>query len=152
MLKTGDKLPEFISKNQDGETVHSKSFLGKKLIVFFYPGALTPTCTVEACNLRDFYKDLQAEGYQLVGISADTVQKQKRFHDKNHFPFDLIADESQEVVNLFGVWQLKKTFGKEYFGIVRTTFIFDQHGICTRRIDKVTSKTAAQQILQPTEE
>lgn len=147
MLKVGDRLPEFKGKNQDGKEISSSDFLGKKLIIFFYPQANTPTCTVEACNLSDHYAQLEKEGYQLLGISADSEKKQKNFHTKFSFPYNLLADENREVVEKFGVWQEKKNFGKTYMGIVRTTFIFDEKGICTRVITKVTSKTAAQQIL-----
>ncbi len=148
MLKVGDRLPEFKGKNQDGKEISSSDFLGKKLIIFFYPQANTPTCTVEACNLSDHYAQLEKEGYQLLGISADSEKKQKNFHTKFSFPYDLLADENRVVVEKFGVWQEKKNFGKTYMGIVRTTFLFDEKGICTRVITKVTSKTAAQQILE----
>lgn len=148
MLKVGDKLPDFKVQNQDGETVTSEQFKGKKLVVFFYPQAGTPTCTVEACNLNDNYKELQKAGYQLLGISADSVKKQKNFHTKHTFAFDILADENREIIEKFGVWQEKKTFGKTYMGIVRATFIFDENGICTRVIDKVKSKEAAAQILE----
>ncbi|TQM18902.1 thioredoxin-dependent thiol peroxidase [Chryseobacterium aquifrigidense] len=148
MLKVGDKLPEFKGFNQDGETVTSSKLIGKKLVVFFYPQANTPTCTVEACNLSDNYSKLEKAGFQLLGISGDTVKKQKNFHSKFAFPYDLIADENRDIIEKFGVWQEKKTFGKTYMGIVRTTFIFDENGICTRVIKKVTSKTAAEQILE----
>ncbi|MDG4651539.1 thioredoxin-dependent thiol peroxidase [Chryseobacterium arthrosphaerae] len=148
MLKVGDKLPEFEGINQDGETVSSSKLIGKKLVVFFYPQANTPTCTVEACNLSDNYSKLEKAGFQLLGISGDTVKKQKNFHSKFAFPYDLIADENRDIIEKFGVWQEKKTFGKTYMGIVRTTFIFDENGVCTRVIEKVTSKTAAEQILE----
>lgn len=148
MLKIGDKLPEFEGINQDGETVRSSQFSGRKLIVFFYPQASTPTCTVEACNLSDHYSQLEEAGFQLLGISGDGVKKQKNFHSKFAFPYDLIADENHDIIEKFGVWKEKKTFGKTYMGIVRTTFIFDEKGICERVIEKVTSKTAAQQILE----
>ena len=148
MLKVGDKLPEFEGLNQDGETVTSSKLIGKKLVIFFYPQANTPTCTVEACNLSDNYSKLKKAGFQLLGISGDSVKKQKNFHSKFAFPYDLIADENKDVIEKFGVWQEKKTFGKTYMGIVRTTFIFDENGICTRVIEKVTSKTAAEQILE----
>ncbi|SMC73245.1 thioredoxin-dependent thiol peroxidase [Chryseobacterium sp. YR221] len=148
MLKVGDKLPEFEVINQDGETVSSSKLIGKKLVVFFYPQASTPTCTVEACNLSDNYSKLEKEGFQLLGVSGDSVKKQKNFHSKFAFPYDLIADETRNIIDKFGVWQEKKTFGKTYMGIVRTTFIFDENGICTRVIEKVTSKTAAEQILE----
>ncbi|WP_312297440.1 thioredoxin-dependent thiol peroxidase [Chryseobacterium sp.] len=148
MLKVGDKLPEFEGTNQDGETVSSSQLIGKKLVVFFYPQANTPTCTVEACNLSDNYSKLKKAGFQLLGVSGDTVKKQKNFHSKFAFPYDLIADENRDIIEKFGVWQEKKTFGKTYMGIVRTTFIFDENGVCTRVIEKVTSKTAAEQILE----
>ncbi|MDN5394979.1 MAG: thioredoxin-dependent thiol peroxidase [Chryseobacterium sp.] len=148
MLKVGDKLPEFEGTNQDGEIISSSNLMGKKLIIFFYPQASTPTCTVEACNLSDNYSMLTKEGFQLLGISGDGIKKQKNFHSKFAFPYDLIADEKHDVIEKFGVWQEKKTFGKTYMGIVRTTFIFDENGICSRVIEKVTSKTAAEQILE----
>lgn len=148
MLKVGDKLPEFEGLNQDGKSVNSSKLIGKKLVVFFYPQANTPTCTVEACNLSDNYAKLKKAGFQLLGISGDSVKKQKNFHSKFAFPYDLIADETHDIIEKFGVWQEKKTFGKTYMGIVRTTFIFDENGICTRVIEKVTSKTAAEQILK----
>lgn len=148
MLKAGDKLPIFSGLNQEGETVRSSDFKGKKLVVFFYPQANTPTCTVEACNLSDNYSELEKAGYKLLGISADSVKKQKNFHTKYSFPYDVIADENREIIQKFGVWQEKKTFGKTYMGIARTTFIFDEDGICVRVIDKVKSKEAAAQILE----
>lgn len=148
MLQAGDKLPNFEGVNQDGETITSSTLAGKKLIIFFYPQANTPTCTVEACNLSDNYSQLEKAGFQLLGISGDSVKKQKNFHNKFAFPYDLIADENHDIIQKFGVWQEKKTFGKTYMGIVRTTFIFDENGICIRVIEKVTSKTAAEQILE----
>lgn len=148
MLKVGDKLPQFEGINQNGEAINSEKLRGKKLVIFFYPQASTPTCTVEACNLSDNYSELEKAGFQLLGISGDSVKKQKNFHSKFAFPYDLIADETRDVIEKFGVWKEKKTFGKTYMGIVRTTFIFDENGICTRVIEKVTSKTAAAQILE----
>lgn len=148
MLKVGDRLPEFESVNQDGETVKSQDFSGKKLVVFFYPKANTPGCTAEACDLNNHIAELKKEGYQLVGISADSVKNQKKFHEKYGFQYPLLADESREVIEKFGVWQLKKFMGREFKGIVRTTFIFDENGICTRVIEKVKTKEAAAQILE----
>ncbi len=148
MLNVGDHLPEFTAVNQEGETVSSLDFRGYKSVLFFYPQANTPTCTVEACNLNDHLDELQSAGYKVLGISADSVKKQKNFHTKNKLGYDLIADEKREIIEKFGVWQEKKTFGKTYFGIVRTTFIFDENGICIRRIDKVKSREAARQILE----
>lgn len=148
MLKIGDKLPQFEGTNQDGATVDSKSFIGKKLVVFFYPKANTPGCTAEACNLRDHYSELKSQGFQLLGVSADPVKSQKSFSTKFELPFDIIADESRDIIEKFGVWQLKKFMGREFMGIVRTTFVFDENGICTQVIDKVKTKDHAAQILE----
>ena len=148
MLKVGDHLPEFKSVNQDGEPVRSSDYSGKKLVVFFYPKANTPGCTAEACDLNDNISILKTEGYQLLGVSADPVKNQKKFHEKFGFQYPLLADENREVIEKFGVWQLKKFMGREFMGIVRTTFIFDENGICTRVIDKVKTKEAAKQILE----
>lgn len=147
MLQVGDHLPEFQGLNQEGESVSSEDFKGKKLVVFFYPKANTPGCTAEACDLNNNFKQLQGKGYQLLGISADPVKAQKKFHEKFGFQYPLIADESREIIEKFGVWQLKKFMGREFMGIVRTTFIFDENGICTRVIEKVKTKEAAKQIL-----
>ncbi|SIT14329.1 MULTISPECIES: thioredoxin-dependent thiol peroxidase [Chryseobacterium] len=148
MLKVGDKLPQFEGTNQDGETVHSENLIGKKLVVFFYPKANTPGCTAEACNLRDNYAELKKQGFELLGVSADPVKNQKKFSEKFEFPFDIIADETRDIIEKFGVWQLKKFMGKEFMGIVRTTFVFDENGICTEVIDKVKTKDHAAQILK----
>jgi peroxiredoxin Q/BCP len=148
MLKVGDKLPQFEGTNQDGETVHSEKLIGKKLVVFFYPKANTPGCTAEACNLRDNYSELKKQGFELLGVSADPVKSQKKFSEKFEFPFDIIADETRDIIEKFGVWQLKKFMGKEFMGIVRTTFVFDENGICTEVIDKVKTKDHAAQILK----
>lgn len=148
MLKVGDQLPEFVSVNQDGETVNSQDLLGKKLVIFFYPKANTPGCTAEACDLNNHFSNLKKEGFQLLGVSADPVKNQKKFHEKFGFRYPLLADENREVIDKLGVWQLKKFMGREFMGIVRTTFIFDENGICTRVIDKVKTKEAAKQILE----
>ena len=148
MLKIGDKLPEFEGINQNGETVDSKKFDGKKLVVFFYPKANTPGCTAEACNLRDHYSELQQQGFQLLGVSADPVKSQKNFSTKFELPFDIIADENRDIIEKFGVWQMKKFMGREFMGIVRTTFVFDEKRMCTQVIDKVKTKDHAAQILE----
>lgn len=148
MLKIGDKLPDFEAINQDGKTIKSSNLIGKKLVVFFYPKASTPGCTAEACNLRDNYSILKKKGYQLLGVSADSEKRQKNFSTKNELPFDLIADENRDIIEKFGVWQLKKFMGREFMGIVRTTFLFDEKGICTQIIDKVKTKDHASQILE----
>ena len=146
-LKVGDKAPDFKVNDEDGNSISSKDYKGKKWVVFFYPKANTPGCTAEACNLRDNYKELQKEGYELLGVSADSEKRQKNFRKKYNFPFPLLADENKEVINAFGVWGPKKFMGREFDGIHRKTFIIDENGILTRVIDKVKTKDHAAQIL-----
>lgn len=146
-LKTGDKVPEFSAKDQDGNTINLSDYTGKKLIVFFYPKANTPGCTAEACNLRDNYAELQAQGYELLGVSADSEKKQLNFKNKFDFPFPLLADEDHTVINAFGVWGPKKFMGREYDGIHRMTFLIDESGVVSEVIEKVKTKDHAAQIL-----
>lgn len=148
MLQVGDSLPKFESQNQNGKSISSENFKGKKLVVFFYPRANTPGCTAEACDINDNLQDLKKAGFEILGVSADSVEKQKKFHEKFSFKYDLLADENHDILEKFGVWQLKKFMGKEFMGIVRTTFLFDEKGICTRVIEKVKTKEAAAQILE----
>ena len=147
-LKAGDKVPEFNAMDQDGNSVSLSDYKGKKLVVFFYPKANTPGCTAEACNLRDYYKELQDAGYSLLGVSADSQKKQSNFRDKYEFPFPLLADEDRSVIETFGVWGPKKFMGREYDGIHRKTFIIDGSGTVERVIDKVKTKDHAAQILE----
>lgn len=147
MLQAGDKVPDFSAKDQDGQTISLSDYKGKKLVVFFYPKASTPGCTAEACNLRDNYQELQAQGYHLLGVSADSEKRQANFKNKYEFPFPLLADEDKTVINTFGVWGPKKFMGKEYDGIHRTTFIVNEEGIVKEVITKVKTKDHAAQIL-----
>ena len=146
-LQVGDKVPNFISSDQNGNTVALSDYIGKKLVVFFYPAASTPTCTVEACNLRDHYKELKDAGYEILGVSKDTERKQKNFSDKYEFPFPLLADTDREVIEAFGVWGPKKFMGRTYDGIHRKSFVINEEGIVSKVIDKVKSKEHASQIL-----
>ena len=147
MLKVGDKVPDFQGIDQDGKSISYQDYVGKKLVVFFYPKANTPGCTAENCDLRDNKSALEAQGYQLVGVSADPVEKQKKFADKYELPFPLLADEDHTILNAFGVWGPKKFMGKEYDGIHRTTFIINEEGVITDVITKVKTKEHAKQIL-----
>ena len=147
-LKVGDKVPNFKSIDQDGNTIQLNDYQGKKLVVFFYPKASTPGCTVEACNLRDNFELLKEKGFELLGVSADNQKRQTNFRNKYNFPFPLLADENKEVINTFGVWGLKKFMGREYDGIHRKTFLIDEKGFVTRVIDKVKTMSHASQILE----
>ncbi len=148
-LKVGDTVPNFEGKDQDGNSISLSDYKGKRLIVFFYPKASTPGCIMEACNLRDNYKLLQEEGYELLGISADSQKRQTNFRNKYKFPFPLLADEDKIVINAFGVWGPKKFMGREYDGIHRKTFIINEKGLVEKVIDKVKTKQHSDQILNP---
>lgn len=146
-LKVGDKAPDFSAKDQDGNIHSLKDYKGKKLVVFFYPKASTPGCTAEACNLRDNWEKFKAQGYEILGVSADSQKRQQNFKEKYELPFPLLADEDREVINAFGVWGPKKFMGKEYEGIHRTTYVIDEEGNIFDVISKVKTKDHASQIL-----
>ncbi|MGN0190753.1 MAG: thioredoxin-dependent thiol peroxidase [Candidatus Cryptobacteroides sp.] len=147
MLKTGDKMPEFEVVDQDGNTVSSKDFIGKKTIVYFYPKDNTPGCTAEACNLRDNYEALKAQGYNVVGVSKDSAASHRKFIDKYGLPFTLLSDKSTRMLQDFGAWGEKKMCGKTCVGTLRRTFIFNEEGILERVIEKVDTKDHSAQIL-----
>lgn len=147
-LKKGDNAPENLGTDQTGKRHNLRDYKGKKLVVFFYPKASTPGCTTEACNLRDNYKLLKDKGYELLGVSADSGNRQQKFADKYSLPFPLIADEDKTVINAFGVWGSKKFMGRVYDGIHRITFIINENGIVEDVIDNVKTKAHAEQILE----
>ena len=146
-LKIGDKAPKFEALDQLGNMIKLTDYTGKKLVVFFYPKASTPGCTMEACNLRDNYQSFLAKGYDVLGVSADSAKRQQNFIEKNELPFPLLADEDKAVINAFGVWGPKKFMGREFDGIHRTTFVIDENGIIEEVISKVKTKEHASQIL-----
>ena len=147
-LKVGEIVPPFIVNDHLGNPQSLENHKGSKVVIFFYPKANTPGCTAEVCDLRDHYKELKEAGYVLLGVSADTELKQKKFADKFNLPFPLLADTERTILNSFGVWGPKKFMGKEYDGIHRMTFILDEDGVIERVIDKVKTKTHAEQILE----
>ncbi|MCI6427277.1 MAG: thioredoxin-dependent thiol peroxidase [Rikenellaceae bacterium] len=147
MLKIGDKMPEFEVVDQDGNVVSSKDFIGKKTIVYFYPKDNTPGCTAEACNLRDNYEALKAQGYNVVGVSKDSAASHRKFIDKFDLPFTLLSDKSTQMLQDFGAWGEKKMCGKTCVGTLRRTFIFNEEGVLERVIEKVDTKDHAAQIL-----
>ncbi len=147
-LKVGDKAPNFQAKDQDGNTISLNDYKGKKLVLFFYPKASTPGCTVEACNLRDNYERFQSLGYDILGVSADSAKRQSNFKNKYDFPYPLLADEDKSVINAFGVWGPKKFMGREYDGIHRTTFVINENGEIEDVITKVKTKAHTDQILK----
>lgn len=147
-LKIGDKAPSFTAVDELGNIHKLEDYKGKKMVLFFFPKALTPGCTAEACDLRDNYERYLNANYALLGVSADSADRQTRFKEKNNLPFPLIADESKDVINAYGVWGPKKFMGKEYDGIHRTTFIIDENGNIQEIIDKVKTKEHTSQILK----
>lgn len=146
-LKIGDQAPEFETENQNGEIIKLKDFRGKKVVLYFYPKDDTPGCTNQACNLRDNYELLQQKGYTVLGVSADKAAKHQKFIAKYDLPFDLLMDEDKVIMNQYGTWGLKKFMGREYEGILRTTFIIDEKGVIEDIISKVKTKDHTNQIL-----
>lgn len=140
-------MPEFEVVDQDGNVVSSKDFIGKKTIVYFYPKDNTPGCTAEACNLRDNYEALKAQGYNVVGVSKDSAASHRKFIDKFDLPFTLLSDKSTQMLQDFGAWGEKKMCGKTCVGTLRRTFIFNEEGVLERIIEKVDTKDHAAQIL-----
>ncbi len=147
-MEIGDKIPEILGKDADGNIIKAIDFAGKKLILYFYPKDNTPGCTAEACSLSEGYDALTKAGYAVVGVSKDSAASHKKFAEKYSLPFTLIADTDMELNKAFGVWQLKKMAGREYMGTVRTTFIIDEQGRVSDIIKKVNTKDSANQILE----
>lgn len=147
-LRIGDKAPAFEGTNQKNEKINSDTLRGKKVVLFFYPKASTPGCTLEACNLRDNHERFLAENYVVIGVSADSVKSQANFAEKQHLPYSLIADEDKKIIEAYGVWGPKKFMGREFDGILRTTFIIDENGLISDIISKVDTKQHTNQILK----
>jgi thioredoxin-dependent peroxiredoxin len=147
-LEAGDKAPEFSAKNQHGKEIKLSDYKGKKVILYFYPKDDTPGCTAEACNLRDNHTDLIRKGYVVLGVSPDNEKSHTRFTDKYKLPFDLLADPEKTMLKAYGAWGLKKNYGKEYEGVLRTTYVISEAGKIEKAITKVDTKEAARQILE----
>ncbi len=147
-LKKGDAAPDFTGLNQDGEKIQLSDFKGKKLILYFYPKDNTPGCTSEACDLRDNYDMWLAKGYQVVGVSPDSQKSHQKFIEKYTLPFPLIADEDKTIIKAYGAWGPKKLYGREYEGLLRTTFVIDEKGKIEQVFTKVKTKDHTNQILE----
>jgi peroxiredoxin Q/BCP len=147
MPSVGDKAPDFREKDQDGNWVSLSDFEGQKLVLYFYPKDATPTCTTQACNIRDNYEALLNGGYSILGISVDDEKSHQKFIAKHQLPFSLLADTEQRMVNAYGVWGEKQMYGRTYMGTNRTTFVIDEEGIVREVITKVKSKEHASQII-----
>jgi len=145
-VKVGDSIPAFQSTNELGESISSESIKGNKTILFFYGQDDTPTCTKEACNIRDNYKMFSSKGYKVYGISKDNEKKHKKFIDKYDLPYSLLADTDLSVMNAFGYYGPKIFMGKEVTGVYRTTVVTDENGIITHIIDNVVSAEHSNQL------
>lgn len=147
MLQVGDKAPNFTLKDKDGREISMSDFLGKKVVLYFYPKDNTPGCTRQACAFAGAYGEFQKRGVEVIGISKDSVASHVKFAEKYSLPFILLSDPDREAIEAYGVWQEKKLYGKLSFGIIRTTFIIDEQGIIEAVMPKVKPDTNAAEIL-----
>lgn len=147
-LKEGQKAPDFSAKDQHGNTITLDQFSGKKIVLYFYPKDDTPGCTAEACDFRDNYQGLQAQGIVVLGLSVDDEKSHQKFATKHNLPFTLLADPDKKIVEDYGVWGEKNMYGKKYMGTNRTTFIIDENGYILHIIKKVDTKNSTTQVLQ----
>ena len=146
-LKIEDKAPDFEGKNQNNESVKLSSFIGEKVVLYFYPRDNTPGCTAQACNLKDNFNELSRKGYKIIGVSSDSIKSHKKFEEKYALPFHLISDEDKSIHKIYGTWIEKSMYGRKYMGTARWTFIIDENGIINNIIEKVKTKEHTDQIL-----
>lgn len=146
-LKEGDKAPAFTGTDQDGKKISLASYKGKKVVLYFYPEDDTPTCTIQACNLRDNHQLLTKNGFVVIGVSPDEASKHKKFETKFKLPFTLIADTSHSILEKYGVWDQKQMFGHQYMGVLRTTFVIDEKGIIRKIFLRPKNKAHAEEII-----
>jgi thioredoxin-dependent peroxiredoxin len=146
-LQVGDKAPAFKGKDQNGKAVSLADFKGKKVVLYFYPEDDTPTCTVQACNLRDNYGLLKQAGFEVLGVSPDEEKKHKKFEAKYNLPFTLLADPEHKIIDKYGVWDEKQLYGRKYMGILRTTFVLDEKGIIRKIFLRPKNKQHAEEII-----
>lgn len=145
--KVGSVAPDFSVPDQDGKMVSLKDYKGKKVILYFYPKDDTTGCTAEACNLRDNRPLIMKKDYEILGVSADSVKSHKKFAEKYHLPFKLLADTEKDIITKYGVWGEKMLFGRKYMGILRVTFLIDEKGHIEQVITDVDTKNHTEQIL-----
>lgn len=147
-LKEGSKAPTFKGKDQNGNIISLADYKGKRVILYFYPEDDTPTCTIQACNLRDNFSIINNSGYTVLGVSPDTEKSHKKFEQKYALPFSLIADPHHYIIDKYGVWGEKQLYGRNYMGLHRTTFLIDEKGIIRKIFSRPKNKQHAQEILQ----
>jgi len=146
-LKEGDKAPAFSGNDQNGNKVSLSALKGKKIVLYFYPEDDTPTCTIQACNLRDNYGLLKKNGFEVIGVSPDNERSHKKFEKKFDLPFALISDPEHKILENYGVWDQKKLFGHEYMGVLRTTFVINEKGIIQKIFLRPKNKQHAEEIV-----
>ena len=151
-LKEGMAAPLISGRDQEGNLIRLENFVGKKIILYFYPKDNTPGCTAEACNIRDNYSDLAAKGFIVIGVSADSEQSHQKFIAKYDLPFTLISDPDKKILKAYGAWGIKKLYGKEYEGILRKTYVISENGMILKIFNKVDTKNHSSQILKALEE
>ncbi len=147
MLQAGENAPDFSLPDDQGSTISLNQFRGKKVVVYFYPKDDTPGCTKEACSFRDTYKQLLDKGAVIIGISADTPESHARFKEKYNLPFYLLSDTGKTTIKAFGAWGIKKMYGKEHEGILRSTFIVDEQGKIVKAFPKVSPDEHGPEVL-----
>jgi len=145
-LESGSKMPDFTATDQAGETRTSESFLGTKLVIYFYPKAFTPGCTTESCDFRDRHEFLSAQGYEIIGVSPDQPEYLEKFRAEYNLPFGLLSDPEHVMATAFGAYGLKKNYGREYMGIIRSTFLIDDAGSVEEAFYNVRAKGHAERI------
>ena len=148
-MNIGDKAPEILGVNENGEEIRLSQFAGKKIALYFYPKDNTSGCTAEACSLRDNYSELKAKGYEVIGLSVDSEASHRKFIEKHSLPFQLIADTEKKLVSEMGVWGEKSMYGRKYMGTFRTTFIINENGVIEKVFlpKEIKTKTHGEQIL-----
>jgi peroxiredoxin Q/BCP len=147
MLQPGEKVPDIVVNDQDGKPVNLRELKGKKVVLYFYPKDQTPGCTAEACNLRDNYKVLFKQGYEVFGVSTDSEKSHQKFIAKEKLPFRLLADVDRKLHDAFGTWVEKSMYGRKYMGTARVTYVINENGVIGELIQKVDTKNHAAQIL-----
>ena len=148
MIEAGMKAPDFTLFDKDGDAVSLSDFLGKRVVLYFYPKDNTPGCTRQACAFAGAYREFSERGIEVIGISRDSVASHAKFAEKYSLPFTILSDPDLEAIKAYGVWQEKKLYGKTSFGVVRTTFIIDERGVVERVMKKVKPDTNAEEILK----
>ena len=152
ILEEGQKAPAFKGLDQNGNTVSLADYKGKKLVLYFYPEDDTPTCTIQACNIRDNFSALKKEGIHIIGISPDEAKKHKKLEAKYQLPFTMIADTNHAIIDKFGVWGEKQLYGRKYLGLHRTTFLINEKGIIKKVFLRPKNKQHAEEIMQAWEQ